>query len=134
MLINIVILRVASSLIVHDKAQTVNVIPGFPVEATFETDSDNCSFRGVVDYLLVQLPPATSGKLSLYLSNFLTSILEDLLSLSADASNLRSIRKVAVTGAVIRAEQDNLEQAIPRAALTVAAYCNEQKSVCFDIN
>ncbi|KAH9978998.1 hypothetical protein BGW80DRAFT_1442860 [Lactifluus volemus] len=88
MLINIILLHVTST--VPDKKQTVYIVPEFLVEATFE--SDDYSFNGVIDYLLVRLAPERS-----------------------------------LTGAVIRAEQDNTEQAIPRAALTVASYCKEQQ-------
>jgi hypothetical protein len=133
MLISLILLRVG--LTVHDKALKVDIVPEFPVEATFETDSDKCSFSGVVDYIMVRLSPANSGKLSLYsLSNSLTSVLVFLLEAPADYI-LRQVRKKAVAAAVIKAEQDIMEQAIPRAALTIASYCNQQKSVhCFSTN
>jgi hypothetical protein len=49
---------------VPDKTQTVYIVPEFLVEATFE--SDDYSFNGVIDYLLVRLAPERSRKLSHY--------------------------------------------------------------------
>ncbi|KAH9978812.1 hypothetical protein BGW80DRAFT_697210 [Lactifluus volemus] len=116
MLISIILLHVAST--VHDEARTLNIVPGFPVEATSEMASDNYSFSGVIDYLLVRLPPPGS---------------KCLFGLPADAGVLDALRNTfgneAVTGAVIRAEQDNMEQAIPQAALTVASHCKELEYV-----
>jgi hypothetical protein len=134
MIISIILLCVTS--MVHGKAQTVNIVPEFAVEETFKINSLKYSFNGVVDYLLVRLPRTESGKLSLYsLSNRLTSVLEFLLAYPANADTLGELRDVAVTGAVIRAEQDNMEQAIPRAALMIASYCKTQKFLhYFDIN
>ncbi|KAH9978975.1 hypothetical protein BGW80DRAFT_1442847 [Lactifluus volemus] len=117
MLISLILLRVG--LTVHDKALKVDIVPEFPVEATFETDSDKCSFSGVVDYIMVRLSPANSV--------FLLEAPADYI--------LRQVRKKAVAAAVIKAEQDIMEQAIPRAALTIASYCNQQRSVhCFSTN
>jgi hypothetical protein len=133
MSISIILLRVASAM--HGIVQTMNIIPEFPVEATFQTDSDNYLFTGVVDYMLVRLPRGESGKLGLYsLSNRLTSVLGPLLGYPINADIHDLLREVAVTGIVIRAEQHNMEQAIPRAALMVASYCKRQESVhCFDV-
>ncbi|KAH9978940.1 hypothetical protein BGW80DRAFT_706463 [Lactifluus volemus] len=110
MLISIILLRVASAM--HGIVQTMNILPEFPVEGTFQTDPDKYSFTGVVDYMLVRLPRGESGPLLGYPIN------ADILDL---------LREVAVTGIVIRAEQDNMEQAIPRAALMVASYCKRQE-------
>ncbi|KAH9978809.1 hypothetical protein BGW80DRAFT_697234 [Lactifluus volemus] len=109
MLISIILLRVAST--VHDEAQTLNIAPGFPVEATFEMAPDNYSFSGVIDYLLIRLSSQGSKEFFDFPAEYL----------------LDMFRNESVTGAVIRAEQDNMEQAIPQAALTVASHCKEQE-------
>jgi hypothetical protein len=128
MMINVMLLRIALTA-PHCQAQKVDIIPNIPVDATFETDSGNRSFSGVIDYLLARVPDgASSGKLALYsLSNHLTSVLES--SLSGLPNALDVLTGMPVTLTVIRADNRKMYLAIPQAALTVASYCNRQKSV-----
>jgi hypothetical protein len=127
MMIDVILLRIALTA-PRCQAQKVDVIPKIPVDATFETDSGNRSFSGVIDYLLVRVPDgASSGKLALYsLSNYLTSVLESSLGLP---NALDVLTDMPVTLAIIRADNRKMYLAIPQAALTVASYCNRQKSV-----
>lgn len=60
-LINMMLLRLASAM-QNEKIQ-LNIIPEFPIpKTTFETDSGEQTFSGVVDFLLARIPPKYSRK------------------------------------------------------------------------
>jgi hypothetical protein len=59
-LINMLLLRVVSVMCLGDTA--VNIIPDFPLpRMIFNRDSGECSFGGVVDFLVTKLPARYTG-------------------------------------------------------------------------
>jgi hypothetical protein len=128
-LTNIILLHVASTL--HSRAWRVEVISEFPVEATFKTNSGNCSFSGLVDFVLVHVSPGPfSSKFILHsLYNCVSSISDHLHHSPIHA--LTATKSMPDTPIIIGTEKNNLVEALPQATVTVASYCKQHRYLSF---
>jgi len=112
-LINMILLRLASAM-QNEKIQ-LNIIPEFPIpKTTFETDSGEQTFSGVVDFLLARIPPKYS--------RFLLDNPVGALANPDDAT-------WSLTPTIIEAKRDKLTLAVPQATVAVASYC-KQHNLC----
>ncbi|KAH9979372.1 hypothetical protein BGW80DRAFT_1442406 [Lactifluus volemus] len=111
-LTNIILLHVISTL--HSTTSRVEVIPEFPVTATFikKMDFGNRSFSGLVDFVLVRVSPGL-------FSNRLRS---------SPIHALTATKNMPDTLIIICTEKNNLYEALPQATITAASYCKQQRS------
>jgi hypothetical protein len=125
----VILLHLASTL--QNQAWRVEIIPEFPVSAAFKTKSSDRSFSGLVDYVLVRVPPGNFfGMPALYSPcNYLTSVQEFLHRNPIEALSIPQEISAPVTSIIIGAKKNNLVGAIPHAAIMAASYCKQQGSV-----
>ncbi|KAH9979373.1 hypothetical protein BGW80DRAFT_1557057 [Lactifluus volemus] len=110
-LTDVILLHLASTL--QNQAWRVELIPEFPVGAAFKTKSSDRSFSGLVDYVLVRVPPGNFFE-------FLHRNPIEALSISQEIY-------APVTSIIIGAKKNNLVGAIPHAAIMAASYCKQQE-------
>lgn len=109
-LINMLLLRVVSVMCLGDTA--VNIIPEFPLpRMTFDRDSGECSFSGVVDFLVTKLP-----------ARYTEYLLGDPTTALANPGYIQG----PTTSNIFEAKHDNVRTALPQAAITAASYCQFQ--------
>ncbi|KAG2035300.1 hypothetical protein BDR03DRAFT_529346 [Suillus americanus] len=110
-LINMLLLRVVSVICQGDTA--VNIISEFPLptRTTFNRDSGKCSFIGVVDSLVTELP----ARYTEYLLGDPTTALE----------NPGYIEGPMMSN-IFEAKRDHVRTTLPQAAIAAASYCQLQ--------
>ena len=125
-LINLILLRVASSMSIHQI--DVNIIPEFPISKT--VFHGNLSFGGVVDFLLTKLPEKyTRKRNSSYLrtrgcnSPHSEFLLADPTGILANPEEIKG----TVSSNIFEAKRDNVRSALPQAVIAAASHCKQHQ-------